>query len=123
MIRFLDALEIDRSMLWGHSDGATIAAWMAIEAPQRFGGVILEALHFYRCKPVSSADLLAELAENPDMIGERLAALLATEHGEDHWRDLIVANSRAWLRDRRGRARIPRPISSTAGCRSCAFRR
>lgn len=97
MIRFLDALGIDRSILWGHSDGATIAAWMAIDAPERFGGVILEALHFYRCKPLSSAEMLVQLAENPDRIGERVSSVLAAEHGEDHWRDLIVANSRAWL--------------------------
>ena len=97
MIGFLDALGIDRSILWGHSDGATVAAWMAIDAPERFGGVILEALHFYRSKPVSSAGMLAQLAEDPDRIGERVSSLLAAEHGEDHWRDLIVANSRAWL--------------------------
>jgi pimeloyl-ACP methyl ester carboxylesterase len=75
----------------------TIAAWMAIDASERFGGVILEALHFYRSKPLSSAEMLAQLAENPDRIGERVSSLLAVEHGEDHWRDLIVANSRAWL--------------------------
>ncbi len=97
MIRFLDELGIDRAMVWGHSEGAVVAAWMALDAPERFSGVILEALHFYRCKPLSSAEMLAQLAENPDQIGERVAGVLAAEHGDDHWRDLIVANSRAWL--------------------------
>lgn len=96
-IRFLDALGIERSMLWGHSEGAVVAAWMALEAPERFAGVILEAVHFYRCKPLSSAEMLAQLAVDPDQIGERVAGVLAAEHGEDHWRDLIMANSRAWL--------------------------
>jgi hypothetical protein len=52
-----------------------MAAWMALEAPDRFGGVVLESLHFYRSKPLSSADMLAELAEDPDRIGERLSGL------------------------------------------------
>lgn len=97
MIGFLDALEIDSPILWGHSDGAVVAAWMALEHPERFRGVILESLHFYRSKPLSSAELLAQLAENPDRIGARTSAVLAADHGEDYWRDLIAANSRAWL--------------------------
>src|SRR5262245_51337225 len=33
MLRFLDALPIDRVQVWGHSDGAIIGAIMAILAP------------------------------------------------------------------------------------------
>jgi pimeloyl-ACP methyl ester carboxylesterase len=98
MLRFLDALEIDRSIVWGHSDGATIAAWMALEAPDRFAGAILESLHFYRYKPVTSAGLLAQLSEDPDQIGERVSRVLADEHGEENWREVITTNSSAWLR-------------------------
>ena len=32
----LDALEIDHAVLWGHSDGAVIAALMGLAAPSRF---------------------------------------------------------------------------------------
>src|SRR5258708_15383617 len=43
--RVLDALKIDRPVLWGHSDGAVIATLMALSAPDRFSGIILEAFH------------------------------------------------------------------------------
>src|SRR5712675_1759405 len=39
--RFLDALNVERAVLWGHSDGAVIAALLALEEPSRFPGVIL----------------------------------------------------------------------------------
>ncbi len=41
----LDALEIERAVLWGHSDGAVIAVHAALQAPDRVTGVVLEALH------------------------------------------------------------------------------
>ena len=44
----LETLNIDRPILWGHSDGAVIAVMMALAAPSKFRGVILEAFHFYR---------------------------------------------------------------------------
>lgn len=34
-IAFLDALGIERAILWGHSDGAVIAAMMGLTAPER----------------------------------------------------------------------------------------
>ncbi len=33
VIRFLDALKIDRAIFWGHSDGAVISAMLGIDAP------------------------------------------------------------------------------------------
>lgn len=96
MMRFLDALEIDQAILWGHSDGAVIAAMMGLEAPDRFRGLILEAFHYYRDKP-SSAEFFSTMAKSPDMLGERVTRLLSEQHGEDYWHDLIMINGYAWL--------------------------
>jgi pimeloyl-ACP methyl ester carboxylesterase len=52
-VRLLDALHIERPVLWGHSDGAVIAAMIGITSPDRISGLILEAFHFYRVKPGS----------------------------------------------------------------------
>src|SRR5262245_5622630 len=50
---FLDALGIDRCVLWGHSDGAITAVRMGLAQPERFPAMILEAIHYDRCKPSS----------------------------------------------------------------------
>ncbi len=93
----LDALHLERPVLWGHSDGAVIAALMGLAAPDRISGVILEAFHFYRSKP-GSREFFEVMAGDPGLLGERVAATLAGEHGEDYWRKLIVINGNAWLR-------------------------
>src|SRR5262245_56465729 len=51
----LDALEIERPVVWGHSDGAIIALLLGLAAPDRVAGAIVEATHFYRYKPASRA--------------------------------------------------------------------
>jgi pimeloyl-ACP methyl ester carboxylesterase len=93
----LDALHIEHPVLWGHSDGAVIAALMGLREPERVSGVILEAFHFYRSKP-GSREFFEVMADDPGLLGERVAATLAGEHGEDYWRKLIVNNGNAWLR-------------------------
>jgi Predicted hydrolases or acyltransferases (alpha/beta hydrolase superfamily) len=97
MASFLDALNIERAILWGHSDGAVIATIMGLRSPERFPGIILEAFHFYRAKP-GSHEFFETMAHNPDMLGERVCEALARDHGEDYFRDLIINNGRAWLR-------------------------
>lgn len=92
----LDALGIERYAIWGHSDGAVIAAIMALRRPARVTAVILEALHVDREKPRSRA-FFTMMAEAPDGFGPRIAAKLAAEHGEDYWRTLLGAGGRAWL--------------------------
>ncbi|HXG93160.1 MAG TPA: alpha/beta hydrolase [Blastocatellia bacterium] len=94
--RLLDALGIDRAVLWGHSDGAVISVLMGLEEPQRFAGIILEAFHFFRFKP-SSREFFEAMAEDPLRLGERVANILSREHGEDYWEKLIVINGHAWL--------------------------
>jgi pimeloyl-ACP methyl ester carboxylesterase len=100
-LAFLDALDIRQCILWGHSDGAVIAAWIGLMAPQLspklvLDGLILEALHYYRIKP-HSIDFFNNLAENPDALGERAMTVLASDHGEEHWRAAIRGDCQAWI--------------------------
>jgi pimeloyl-ACP methyl ester carboxylesterase len=96
-MRVLDALQIERPVSWGHSDGAVIAAMIGLAAPARVSALILEAFHFYRVKP-SSREFFDVMAGDPGVLGERVANTLARDHGENYWRPLIVMNGNAWLR-------------------------
>lgn len=96
-LRLLDALHIDQPVLWGHSDGAVIAAMIGLADPERIKGVILEAFHFYRSKP-GSREFFETMAGDPALLGERVTTTLARDHGEDYWRKLIVMNGAAWLK-------------------------
>jgi pimeloyl-ACP methyl ester carboxylesterase len=91
----LDELGIGRCVLWGHSDGAVIAALLAIGDPTRYAGVVLEALHLDRAKPRSRA-FFTMMAKDPDGFGPRVTAKLEAEHGPD-WRTIIRADGEAWL--------------------------
>lgn len=91
----LDALAIERCAIWGHSDGAVIATWMALRAPDRYAALVLEALHVDRAKPRSRA-FFRQMAEDPDSFGERVTAKLAAEHGAA-WRTVIRADGEVWL--------------------------
>jgi len=93
----LDALRIDRAFLWGHSDGAVIAAIMGLVAPSRIRGVILEATHYDRAKP-ASREFFERLASDADGLSGRTVAALENDHGADYWRTVVRANGRAWLR-------------------------
>ena len=91
----IDALGLERPVLWGHSDGAVIALLMALAAPAQLDALILEATHLYRAKPASRA-FFETMRDDPDGLGPRVAEALAREHG-DRWRDLIRTNGAAWL--------------------------
>ena len=43
----LDALELGRVSLWGHSDGAVIAFKIALTAPDRVDRIVTEAAHYF----------------------------------------------------------------------------
>jgi len=92
----IDALALDRPVLWGHSDGAVIALLMALDAPDRVGGVVAEATHVCRRKPASRA-FFEMMRDRPADVGQRIAAALAGEHG-DEWRQIVAMNGDAWLR-------------------------
>ena len=93
--KFLDALDIGRSVLWGHSDGAVIATILALRDPERYDGIIVEAIHLDREKP-RSREFFLQMINDPDAFGERVTRKLAAEHGEDYWRTIIRAGGRAW---------------------------
>jgi pimeloyl-ACP methyl ester carboxylesterase len=84
----LETLSIDRSVLWGHSDGAIIAVEMALAHPERYAGIVLEAMHVDREKP-ASREFFTQMAQGPESFGERVAQKLE--------RDIVVAGGRAWL--------------------------
>ena len=93
----LDALGIERAVFWGHSDGAVIAAMIGLQAPERCERLVLEAFHFYRSKPRSHEIFFQRFAGDPGQVGEKLEKLLAADHGEEHWRNVVQRNCRAWL--------------------------
>jgi pimeloyl-ACP methyl ester carboxylesterase len=97
MLHFLDSLNIDKAVLWGHSDGSVIAVKMALLAPERFFGIILEAFHYYKFKP-GSHEFFKTMMLDPAQLGERVISLLARAHGEDYWRQIIEINGTAWLK-------------------------
>jgi len=47
----LDALALERPVVWGHSDGAIIALLLGLESPDTIAAAIVEATHLYRRKP------------------------------------------------------------------------
>ena len=99
----LDALGLPEVALWGHSDGAVVAAWAALLAPRRVRALVLEALHFAAAKE-RSADFFRDAAEAPERFGPELAAALEADHGP-RWRAVLERGGRAWQRIiARGRA-------------------
>jgi pimeloyl-ACP methyl ester carboxylesterase len=103
MVRFLDALKIDRVLVWGHSDGAIIAAIMALLAPDRIGGFIFEGGHLYCRKPDSDYPM-DKIGLDPTLIPEAAQSRLADYHGADYWLQVIRNWAGGWvaLHDRVG---------------------
>jgi pimeloyl-ACP methyl ester carboxylesterase len=95
-MRFLEALDLRRPVLWGHSDGAVIAAHIGLAAPERIRALVLEAFHFYRVKP-GSREFFQTMASDPERMGRRVCETLASEHGERYWQQLMRNGGQAWL--------------------------
>jgi pimeloyl-ACP methyl ester carboxylesterase len=95
-LALLDAMDIERAALWGHSDGAIIALLVALKAPARVDLVIGEATHFWRRKPRSQA-FFETMRDAPERLGARAVEALQRDHGP-RWRALISTNGAAWLR-------------------------
>ena len=96
MLQLLDALEIDRAALWGHSDGAISGIWMGLEEPARCAALILEATHYDRRKP-QSRRFFERMVEEPESFGEKFVERLVADHGDPAWRDVLAVEGRAWL--------------------------
>jgi len=92
----LDSLGIERAFLWGHSDGAVIAAIMGFTGPERVRGLILEAFHYYGMKP-GSRELFETLAYQLEALGAELCERFVIEFGREDWRKLITSHAKAWL--------------------------
>ena len=92
----IDALGLERPMLWGHSDGAIIALLLGLAAPQRIAGAIVEATHYYKHKPGSRA-FFEGIIGNPKALGGGVASVMMRDHGE-RWPALVDLHSRVWLR-------------------------
>lgn len=91
----MDALGIEAAALWGHSDGAVIAAWIALLAPGRVRALVLEALHVFPAKE-RSVEFFRNAVEAPERFGPAVEEALRRDHGEA-WREVIGAGGRAWL--------------------------
>ena len=113
----IEALELERPVLWGHSDGAVIALLAGLAAPERLTALIVEATHLFRSKP-ASREFFETMMTDPDGLGARVTGVLAREHGEG-WRDLIRANGEAWVRIADER---PAPDDDLYGGRLAALR-
>lgn len=95
-LAFMDALGLDRAALWGHSDGAVIAANVALAAPSRVSAILMEATHLDRHKP-RSRDFFRRMVAEPEAVGPRMIAALREDHGADYWKRMLDMEGRAWL--------------------------
>jgi len=108
--RLLAALAIDRPILVGHSDGASIALIRAGEAPDTVAGVVAMAPHlFVEDRSIASIDAAREAWRTTD-----LPARLARYHDDADaafrgWNDIwLHADFRAWtIEDTVARVRAP----------------
>jgi pimeloyl-ACP methyl ester carboxylesterase len=96
-IAVLDALQIEKPILWGHSDGAVIATMIGLMAPGRCERLILEAFHFYRNKP-KSRGFFERFHARPEDLGEETQRLLVADHGDPQWKHVVSRNTGAWIR-------------------------
>jgi pimeloyl-ACP methyl ester carboxylesterase len=96
MATWINEMKIQRPILWGHSDGAVIAALMGIRWPERYAALVLEAFHLWRVKP-GSRRFFETMADDPDRLGEKVCKVLREDHGEERWRKIIHLAGRAWL--------------------------
>ena len=93
-ISVLNSLRLERSIIWGHSDGAVIAAWLGLLHPERFAGIIFEAFHYYKVK---SKQFFEDMAARPESAGDRVGEILAKHHGPEYWKRVISMDAQAWL--------------------------
>jgi len=96
LLKFLDALQIDRVRVWGHSDGAVIGAIMAILAPDRLHALVFEGGHLYNRKTESTFQM-QHIYADPNLLPEAARMKLAQYHGADRWQQVIRNWAGAWV--------------------------
>ncbi len=94
-LAFLTALGIERAALWGHSDGAVIALWMALLAPERIAAVVFEGGHLWKKKP-RSLRYFRRALRAPETFPPRALQVLQEDHGE-RWRQVLALWAGAWI--------------------------
>jgi pimeloyl-ACP methyl ester carboxylesterase len=94
--KLLDALQVDRVRLWGHSDGAVIGAIMTILAPDRVRGLVFEGGHLYNRK-VESRLQMQQIYDDPSLLPEAARIKLAHYHGEGYWPQVIRNWAGGWI--------------------------
>jgi pimeloyl-ACP methyl ester carboxylesterase len=94
-LALMDALGIPQAALWGHSDGAVIAAYMAFLAPRRVKAIVLEALHFFSLKR-ASVEFFETAVRDPEKFGPQVVEACLRDHG-DSWKEVLAAGGWAWL--------------------------
>lgn len=95
LIEILDRLEIPQAVLFGHSDGGTIALLAAADAPARFAACITEAAHIL-VETVTLAGIREAVAAYEAPEG-RLRAGLVRHHGEERVDRVFYGWADAWL--------------------------
>jgi len=88
LFRLLDALAIDKALLFGHSDGGSIALIAAGAQPERIAGVITEGAHVF----VEDETLAGIRDAKHSFATTDLAQRLARYHG-----DKVPAIASAWI--------------------------
>ena len=101
----MDALGIREASLWGHSDGAVVAAHLAFLAPERVRALVFEATHYFAFKR-ASVEFFETAVRDPERFGPAVVEACRRDHGES-WREVLAAGGWAWLdivdEGRRGR--------------------
>ena len=95
LIALLDREEIERAILFGHSDGGTIALYAAAMAPDRIAACITEAAHVF-VEEITLAGIRDAVAayEAPE---SRLKAALLRHHGPERAEKVFYRWADAWL--------------------------
>jgi pimeloyl-ACP methyl ester carboxylesterase len=112
----IEALHLDRPILWGHSDGAIVALLIGLQAPDGIAGTIVEATHYFRHSPPARSAVVAKprvldaFTDDPDR--RRVGS----------WRRLLRRASIRAARSRAARPRRPRSADGAGRVRGAARR-